>query len=624
MKPLKSRVFTFWIAAILVLICGGLHSAHADATITVVNLDTAGEGFNDASAADPASTAGGNPGATLGEQRLIAFQYAADIWGEILDSVVEIKVGANFNPLPCGSTSAIVGSAGPTTIHRDFPGAPVPKMWYPQALANSFAGIDLALSDDISATFNSAIGTTCSFPNVWYYGLDGNPSGNNLDFVSVVLHELAHGLGFLTFVSLASGAKLLGYDDAFMRYLEDHDTGKLYPNMTNEERVMASSNSGGLHWIGPKVMADGAILSSGRHSSGHVEMYAPAVRQPGASVSHFSTSLFPNQLLEPSYTGPSNDVGLARALMEDIGWELYADLIVPTITVSDDALTTADSFSINATVENRGQSSSESTTLRYYLSTDLTISTADTQLGRDPVSALAAGGTSAESVSATAPDSPDTYWIGACVDSVSGESDTDNNCSAGVPIIVSSSPQSGQLTESFEDWPPEGWSIINNDGDCSWESNAITGNQNYTASTGNNADASPDWCGSNTAMNTELRSPILNFKKIIRARLSFVSSYKSLSESAHAHVEISTDGGATWVNLLKLQENHNKNDSGKTVNIDLKQYAGFSEVVIRFQYYTPEGFGWWQIDDVIIQSDRHNVLQWLPFLLLSEDKNKQP
>lgn len=61
----------FLIAALVVP-----RSADAAATITVVNLDGPGEGFNDPSAPDAASTAGGNAGATLGAQRLIGFGYA--------------------------------------------------------------------------------------------------------------------------------------------------------------------------------------------------------------------------------------------------------------------------------------------------------------------------------------------------------------------------------------------------------------------------------------------------------------------------------------------------------------------------------------------------------------------
>jgi hypothetical protein len=289
------------------------------ATITVVNLDDPLEGFNDPA---PRTPAGGNIGTTLGAQRLIAFQYAADIWGAELMSAVTVRVGANFDPLPCGATSAILGGAGATTAHRDFVGAPFPSTWYPPALANALRGVDLAPGiDDISAVFNSAIGTTCTFPRFWYYGLDMNPPADHIDFVTVVLHELAHGLGFQTFVELGTGAGYLGLDDAFMRGLEDHGTGRLYPAMSDAERVAASTNAPFLHWVGASLRAASGVLTGGRLGD-HVEMYAPYPADEGSSLSHFSNTLTPNELMEPFYTGPNHDVGLSLPLMQDLGWSM--------------------------------------------------------------------------------------------------------------------------------------------------------------------------------------------------------------------------------------------------------------------------------------------------------------
>ena len=112
------------------------------------------------------------------------------------------------------------------------------------------------------------------------------------------------------------------------------------------------------------------------------------------------------------------------------------DLIVESASVSDSTLTTGQSFTLSVTVRNQGNGQSAVTTLRYYRSTDATISTGDTQVGTDPVSVLSASGTSAESISLTAPSSAGTYYYGACVASVSGESDTNNNCSSGVSVTV--------------------------------------------------------------------------------------------------------------------------------------------------------------------------------------------
>ena len=86
MRHLKNKWTTpLLMAAILSLLCITPQLAHAGATILIVNSDGANEGFNDPSSPDPASTNGGNNGATLGEQRLNAFQFAADIWGAMIN-----------------------------------------------------------------------------------------------------------------------------------------------------------------------------------------------------------------------------------------------------------------------------------------------------------------------------------------------------------------------------------------------------------------------------------------------------------------------------------------------------------------------------------------------------------
>ena len=113
------------------------------------------------------------------------------------------------------------------------------------------------------------------------------------------------------------------------------------------------------------------------------------------------------------------------------------DLIVESPSVSDNTLTPGQSFTLRVTVRNRGTARSAATTLRYYGSVNVGISTGDTEFGTDSVSGLSASGTSSQSISLRAPSSAGTYYFGACVASVSGESNTTNNCSTGVRVTVS-------------------------------------------------------------------------------------------------------------------------------------------------------------------------------------------
>src|SRR4051794_39991660 len=99
----KTMLFLIVLAALLLAV-----PAFATATIVIVNNNAPGVGFNDPT---PAAPIGGNPGTTIGQQRLLAFQYAADIWGSILDSPVTIYIQSAFQPLACSATGATLGSA---------------------------------------------------------------------------------------------------------------------------------------------------------------------------------------------------------------------------------------------------------------------------------------------------------------------------------------------------------------------------------------------------------------------------------------------------------------------------------------------------------------------------------
>lgn len=288
------------------------------ATISVINNDSPGEGLNDST---PAIPVGGNSGTTLGSQRFNALQHAADLWAARLTSNVEIRISAVFNPQGGTASSATLGFAGPVTGVLNFSGAPVADTIYPIALANALFGSDVSIgNDDITANFNSDVdGNVVLGSKHFYYGFDGQPGGD-IDFVTVALHELGHGLGFLSFVDVESGAKNSSFDDVFMLHLEDHSTGLSWPNMTDQERVASAIDTNDLHWTGSNTVAAAGGLSAGVHTSGHVSMYAPNPLELGSSVSHFDTLLTPNELMEPSFTGANHDLDLTVALFEDLGW----------------------------------------------------------------------------------------------------------------------------------------------------------------------------------------------------------------------------------------------------------------------------------------------------------------
>ncbi|REJ85874.1 MAG: hypothetical protein DWQ30_01585 [Acidobacteria bacterium] len=294
-------------------------STASAAEIVLAVEDMPGEGFNDPT---PRSPVPGNPGTTLGQQRLIAFQIAADIWGSVIDSDETIVISVSMPELDCDANSALLGSAGPESVFGNFPNAPLFNTWYTGALADTLAADDLDPgSPDIVAEFNDALDSDpgCLGGVGWHYGINEAP-GQAIDFIETVLHEIAHGLGFLSLVNLNTGAKFQGFDDVYSNFLFDTQQNLPWPVMSNTQR-RNSATGGSLTWNGPQVLADAFPLVSGVHPSGRVRMYSPNPLEIGSSVSHFDTSLFPNELMEPFDTGDGEAI-VTPALMEDLGWPL--------------------------------------------------------------------------------------------------------------------------------------------------------------------------------------------------------------------------------------------------------------------------------------------------------------
>jgi len=285
-------------------------SAQAAVTITVINGDPPNVGFNDTTAVLPI---GGNPGKTLGDQRMNVYMAVANKWGAELTSSVPIVVYATWEALSCDSTSATLGSAGPVFLFRDFTNAPFANTWYPSALANKLSGVDQAPPDDTStdplvhfgvdirARFNGNLGNPgCLDGLPFYLGLD-NKAGDLIDFYTVLLHELGHGLGFVSLTDGQTGRQLRSMPAVWDRFMFDNDAGKTWFDMSNAERKASAVNPRRLAWNGANVVAAApGVLVAGTPELAVVSTTVPSV----SGTYQVGAAEFGPALTSPGVTGP--------------------------------------------------------------------------------------------------------------------------------------------------------------------------------------------------------------------------------------------------------------------------------------------------------------------------------
>ena len=208
-------------------------------------------------------------------------QAAIDLWAANFDSKVQVNVDATWGR---SSAADILGSARPDRYYAKFAGAPDSSLWYASALANAIAGKDLDLDNpEIIIQINSEA--------EWDLDGLGKPTRYEYDLKSVMFHELAHGLGFLSTSSyLFDRTKgqyvgILEQPTPFDAYLQTQDGNRL-ADLPSPSFELGQALSNRLLWSG----AEGISANNGVKPL----MYTPSNYDAGSSVSHLDENTFAN------------------------------------------------------------------------------------------------------------------------------------------------------------------------------------------------------------------------------------------------------------------------------------------------------------------------------------------
>ena len=497
-----------------------------------------------------------------------AFSAAASIWANIIQSPVPITIRACWADLGSSST---LGYSGGQPNHRNFAGAPLANTWYDGSLANSLAGSDLAASEfDMHITYNQNF--------TWYYGTDGNPPSGEMDLMTVVLHEIAHGLNFHGSMQYSGGSGSWGYGtgypycyDTFMRDVSGNqliNTG-VYPNPSTA--LGTALTSGNLWFHGSNAMAaNGGV---------RVKMYAPGTWNGGSSYSHLDYTTFNDTINELMVYAVSaaeavHDPGpVTKGLLKDLGWAMGG--IPVRILHKDGAIYRATGWTMTAPPYYPGTAYA----VRIKTKTDGSTSI----LHRDG----AIWNSTTGWLTTSPPYHPGTAYA----------KDLEFTAAATTTLI----------DEHFEGtFPPTGWLVKDYTHPTLtyvWLKSSVTGTYNYTGGTGYCADADADYYGSGvTNMNTDLWTPPLNLVGLTSATLTFRTAYDDYGTTDYASVDVTTNNGSTWTNLLYWTSDHSPIGPGELVTLDLTPFCGMNNVIVAFNYYAPTWDMFWEVDDVKVVS----------------------
>ena len=279
-----------------------------------------------------------------------AFNFAKSIWANHIDSSVDIEIDAHWANLGgCDIMQGVtLGSAGPTFV-ASWGGSPIANTTYPIGLVNAIFGSDQAPgAADVTSSFNM----DCDDPGseLWYFGTDGSVPSGKIDFVSVVLHELGHGLGFSGSAQYDDGVNNTGSGGSNANECTGSaDTGcfSAIPNVYDRFTVDAASSGTSLLNTGAypnnSATLGTAFVSSVAHfesssvlannGSTAAPLFGPNPWENGSSYSHFDETSYngtPHALMTPymgSQEANHSPGALTCAVFQDIGWPMGPDCI---------------------------------------------------------------------------------------------------------------------------------------------------------------------------------------------------------------------------------------------------------------------------------------------------------
>jgi hypothetical protein len=244
--------------------------------------------------------------------------FTTALWGSVLSGPVPVTVSITFSDLGVGNEN-VIGQSWEPAVYRSG------SIYYPSALRNQKAGYDINKQmSDIRLEFNTRY--------TFYYGTNGVCPSGQIDYVSVLLHEICHGLGFYATIAPDTGVYENGPSSPFIFDTLLFYRGTRVTKLSSTVRA-ASLISDALYWDGTNAVK--------ANNGNRIKIYAPTTYQSGSSGSHWDDDITFSTFMKHAYHGVVHTFSSRKlGAMKDLGWTLVSDTVTPaapaSVAASDD------------------------------------------------------------------------------------------------------------------------------------------------------------------------------------------------------------------------------------------------------------------------------------------------
>ncbi|UII28769.1 T9SS type A sorting domain-containing protein [Fulvivirga maritima] len=199
-------------------------------------------------------------------EALPAIKSVLSKWNAQVTTNTPIKISLEW-----AETGNFMALTRPSSFIRNFSTNTPNNIWYPIALAEKLAGKELNNPDDFEIEIKLNAGIN------WYFGIDGKCDSNQIDLYTILLHEITHGMGFISSAEQTPEGVIFSTDESFSVF---------------DRLLMTGDHTRLINYESPQLLEDllsegDIFISNTSDNDSYWKCYSPITFSSGVSLSHW-------------------------------------------------------------------------------------------------------------------------------------------------------------------------------------------------------------------------------------------------------------------------------------------------------------------------------------------------